>query len=207
MEWIFVFLRHQHLTHKDLGYISEGTRTTFSTLVMSIDPRRNTVIVWITKQLYAHYWNFKTDLPKITQLLIPRSGWLEASPLWGGRLSPSWSDWQLCQDFRSKSKIDDFWTKCEKIVCRRLAWQQTVWPWLAACLPSRRPGSPTSTSASTHWWAFTPLTLTCWKSSILILALGARKVWVCVQATDGGSQQGLVNPLLHSPMPLHHLLH
>ena len=27
--------------------------------------------------------------------------------------------------------------------------------------------------------------------------LGARKVWVCVQATDGGSQQGLVNPLLH----------
>ena len=142
-----------------------------------------------------------------SQLLIPRSGWLEASLLWGGRLSPSWSDWQLCQDFRSKSKIDDFWTKCEKIVCRRLAWQQTVWPWLAACLPSRRPGSPTSTSASTHWWAFTPLTLTCWKSSILILALGARKVWVCVQATDGGSQQGLVNPLLHSPMPLHHLLH
>ena len=62
MEWMLVFLRHQHLTHKDLGYISEGTRTTFSTLVMSLDPRRNTVIVWITKQLYAYHWNLKTDL-------------------------------------------------------------------------------------------------------------------------------------------------
>ena len=100
------------------------------------------------------------------RISIFRSGWQEGSLLWEERLSPSWRDLPLFLDFRWRL-FRDFLMQFRKIaiyicltlmwkwkptVCRRLGWQRTAWPLPGGCPPWRRLGSPTSTSASTHWW-------------------------------------------------------
>ena len=99
------------------------------------------------------------------RISIFRSGWQEGSLLWEEMLSPSWRDLRLFLDFRWRrfSRLSHviqkncqicltmMW-KWEPTVCRRLGWQRTAWPLPGGCPPWRRLGSPTSTSASTHWW-------------------------------------------------------